>query len=78
MGIPWHLELAGPSCEACRVVSSTDVLSHSSSKGCCFFCCGDCWGTGLGEAAADGSSSTGDVLVGGTDGDDEGDHPNKT
>ena len=77
MGFPCLLELVGPSCEACGEVSSTDVLSNGSSKGCHLFGHGDHWGTGLGEAATDGCSSTEDALVGGADGDDEGDHPNK-
>ena len=39
---------------------------------------GDHLGTGLGEVAVDVCSSAGDVLAGGADGDDEGDHPSKT
>ena len=77
MGFPHLLELAGPSCEACGEVSSADMLSHGSSKGCHLFGHGDCWGTDLEEEAADGCSSTGDVLVGGIGEDDEGDCPNK-
>ena len=78
MGVSHLLELDGPSCVACGEVSSIDVLPHSSSKGCCLFGHGDHLGTGLREAATDGWSSTGDVLAGGADGDDKGDHPNKT
>ena len=71
------MELVGPSCVDCGEVSSIDVLSHSSGEGCHLFGCGDCLGTGLGEVAMDGYSSAGDVLAGGADGDDEGDHPSK-
>ena len=53
------------------------MLSCGSGKGCCLFGHGDHWGTGLEEVTADGCSFTGDVLVGGADGDDEGDCPNK-
>ena len=66
-----------PSCMAFGEVSSIDVLPHSSGKGCHLFGHGDHLGTDLGEAAMDGCSSTGGVLVGGADGGDEGDHPNK-
>ena len=38
---------------------------------------GTTWDTGLGEVVADGCSSTGDVLAGRADRDEEGDHPNK-
>ena len=78
MGVSCLLELGGPSCVACGEVASIDVLPHGSGKGCHLFGQGDCLGTGLGEAAVDGCSSTGDVLVGGADGDDEGNYPNKT
>ena len=54
------------------------MLSHGSGKGCHFFGHGDHLGTGLGEAATDVCSSTGDVLAGGADEDDKGDHPNRT
>ena len=77
MGFPHLLGLAGPSCKACGEVLSVDVLSCSSGKGCHLFGHGDCWGTGLGEAAKDGCSSAGDVLVGGAGEDDKGDDPNK-
>ena len=77
MGVPCLLELVGPSCMACEKVSSIDLLSHGSGKECHLFGHGDCLGTGLGEVATNGCSSTGDVLAGGADGDDEGDHPNK-
>ena len=75
MGVPRLLELVGPSCMTQGEVSSIDVLSCSSSKGCHFFGHGDCLVTGLGEATMDVCSSAGDVLAGGAYGDDEGDHP---
>ena len=78
MGFLCLLGLVGPSCKACGEVSSADVLSYSSSEGCHLFGCGDHWGTGLGEVAADGCSSTRYVLVVGAGEDDKGDHPNKT
>ena len=78
MGVAHLLELVGPSCVACGEVSSIDVLSHGSGKGCHLFGHGDYLGTGLGEAAMDGCTSTGDVLAGRADGDDKGDCPNKT
>ena len=77
MGVPCLLELVGPSCMACGEVSSIDMLPYSSSKGCCLFGHGDSLGTGLGEAAMEGCSSTGDVLAGGANGDDKGDCPSK-
>ena len=77
MGVSHLLELDGPSCVACGEVSFIDVLPRGSGKGCHLFGHGDHLGTCLGEVAADGCSSTGDVLAGGADGDDEGDHPNK-
>ena len=77
MGVSHLLELDGPSCMAFGEVSSIDVLPHGSGEGCCHFSHGDCLGTDLVEAAADGHSSAGGVLVSGADGGDEGDHPNK-
>ena len=77
MGFPHLLELVGPSCKAFGEVLSTDMLSCNSCEGCHLFGCGNCWGTGLGEAATEDCSSTGDVLVGGAGEDDEGDHPKK-
>ena len=63
MGVSLLLELDGPSCEAFEEVSSIDVLPHGSGKGCCLFDHGDCLGSGLGEAVADGCSSAWSVLV---------------
>ena len=53
------------------------MLSHGSGKGYHLFGLGDHVGTGLGEAVADGCSFTGGDLVGGVNGDNGGDHPNK-
>ena len=53
------------------------MLSHGSGKGCHLLGCGDCLGAGLGEVATDVCSSAGDVLAGGADMDDKGDHPSK-
>ena len=78
MGVSHLLELDGPSCMAFGEVSSIDVLPRGSGKGCHLFSCGDHLGTDLGEAAVDGCSSAWGVLVGGADGGNGGDHPNKT
>ena len=71
------LGLDGPSCMALGVVLSIDVLPRGSGRGCHLFNCGDCLGTGMGEVAVGGCSSTRGALVGGADGGDGGDHPNK-
>ena len=55
-----------------------DVSSCGSGKECCLFGCGDCLGSGLGEAVADGCFSAWGVLVNGIDQIDEGNCPNKT
>ena len=78
MGVSHLLELDGPSCMALGEVSSIDMLPCSSGEGCHLFGHGDHLGTGLGEAAMGGCSPTGGALVGGADGGDGGDHPNKT
>ena len=78
MGVSHLLELDGPSCVAFGEVLSMDLLPHGSGKGCHLFGHGDHLGTDLAEAAADGCFSAGDVLAGGADGGDKGDHPNKT
>ena len=59
-------------------VLSIDMLPHGSGKGCCLFGHGDHLGAGLEEAVTDGCSPAGGTLVGGADGDDGGDQPNKT
>ena len=61
------LELDGPSCEALEEVSSMDMLTHGSGKRCCLFDHGDCLGSELGEAVADGCSSACGVLASGMD-----------
>ena len=78
MGASHLLGLDGPSCMALGVVSSIDVLPCSSGKGSCLFGCVDCLGDGMGEAAMGGCSSSRGALVGGADGGDGSDHPNKT
>ena len=78
MGASHLLELDGPCCMALGVVSSIDMLPCGSGKGCHLFGHGDHLGTGMGEAATGGCSSTGGALAGGADGGDGGDHPNKT
>ena len=77
MGVCLLLELDDPSCEAFEEVLSIDVFPHGSGEGCCLFVCGDCLGSGLGEAVADGCSSAWSVLASGADRGKEGDHPNK-
>ena len=77
MGVSQLLELDGPSCMALGEVSSIDMLPHSSGEGCHLFGHGDCLGAGLGEASVGGCSPTGGTLVGGADGGDGGDCPNK-
>ena len=77
MGASHLLELDGPSCIALGVVSSMDVLPCSSGNGCHLFGHGVHLGTSMGEAAACDCSSTRGALVGGADGSDRGDHPNK-
>ena len=78
MGASHLLELDGPSCMALGVVSSMDMLPCGSGEGCHLFGCGDHLGAGMGEAASGGCSSVRDALVGGADGGDGGDCPNKT
>ena len=77
MGVSHLLELDAPSCVALGEVSSIDMLPCVSSKGCCLFGHGDCLGAGLVEAAMGVCSPTGGALVGGADGCDRGDCPNK-
>ena len=72
------LELDGPSCEAVGEVSSMDVSPCESGKESHLFGCGDCLGSGLGGAVADGCSSARGVLANGVDQSDEGNHPNRT
>ena len=76
-GVSLLLELDGPSCEALEEVSSMDVFPCGSGKECCLFGCGDCLGSGLGEAVADGCSPAWGVLANGIDRSDEGNCPNK-
>ena len=78
MGVSHLWELDGYSCMATGEVSSIDMLPHGSGKGCHLFSHGDHLGTDLGEVAMDGCSSARGFLVGGVDGGDGGDHPNKT
>ena len=54
-----------------------DVLPQGSGEGCHLFGHGDCLGSGLGEAAADGCSPACGVLANGIDQSDKGNHPNK-
>ena len=55
-----------------------DMSPCGSGKECHLFGHGDCLGSGLGEAAADGCSSAWGVLANRIDQSDEGIHPNKT
>ena len=71
------LELDGPSCKAVGEVSSMDMSPCESGKESCLFGCGDCLGSSLGGAVADGCSSAWGVLVNGIDQSDEGNCPNK-
>ena len=71
------LELDGPSCEAVGEVLSMDVSPCGSGKEYYLFGCGDCLSSGMGEAVADGGSSTWGVLVNGVDWSEEGYCPNK-
>ena len=67
LGVSLLLELDGPSCEALEEVSSMDMLPHGSGEGCHLFGCGDCLGSGLEEAVADGCSSAWSALTDGAD-----------
>ena len=71
------LELESPSCKAVGEVLSIDVSPCGSGMESHLFGCGDCLGSGLEEAVADGFSSVWGVLVNGIDQSDEGNHPNK-
>ena len=77
MGASHLLALDGPSHMALGVVSSMDMLPCGSGKGCHLFGHGDHLGTGMGEVATCGCSSTGGALAGRADGGDGGGHPNK-
>ena len=59
-------------------VSSMDVSPCESGDESHLFGHGDCLGSGLGGAVADGCSSASSVLVNGVDQSDEGNHPNRT
>ena len=78
VGASCLLGLDGPSCIALGVVSSIDVLPCGSGEGSCLFGHGDHLGTGMGEVAAGGCSSTRGALVGEADWGDGVDCPNKT
>ena len=54
-----------------------NMLYHSSGEGCHLLGCRDHLGAGLGEVAMDVCSSAGDVLAGGANMDDKGNHPSK-
>ena len=71
------LELNGPSCEAIGEVSFMDVSPCGSGEECHLFGHGDCMSSSMGEAVADGDSSTWGVLANGVDQSDEGNCPNK-
>ena len=58
-------------------VSSMDMSPCGSSEESCLFGHGDCLGSGLGEAVADGCSSAWSVLAKGLDQSDEGNCPNR-
>ena len=57
------MELDGPTCEALEEVSSMDKFPHGFGEECHLFGCGDCLGSGLGEAVADSCSSAWGVLA---------------
>ena len=72
------LELDGPSCNVVGVVSSMDMSPCGSGKESHLFGHGDCLGSGVGEAIAEGGSSAWGVLANGMDQSDEGNCPDKT
>ena len=72
------LEFNSPSCKAMGDILSMDMSPCESGKVSHLFGCGDCLGSGLGGAVADGYSSAWGVLANGIDRSDEGNHPNKT
>ena len=63
-GIFYLLGLGGPPKVAFGVASPIGMLSTGSGEGCCLLDFGDCLGTGVGEMAAVGCSSMGEVLCG--------------
>ena len=69
--------LGGPPRVAFGVVLPIGVLSTGSDKGCCLLGLGDCLGAGVGEAAAAGCSSMGEVFCGMMSGGNGGVCPNR-
>ena len=64
-GISHLLGLGGPPRVAFGVVPPIGMLSIGSGEGCHLLGLGDCLGTGVGEVAVVGCSSTGEVFCGG-------------
>ena len=75
-GVSCLLELGGPPRVAFGVVLPIGMLSTGSGKGSHLLGLGDCLGTGVGEAAAVGCSSMGEIFCGRMSGHDEGVCPN--
>ena len=71
------LRNGGPPKVAFGVMPPICVLSMGSGKGCHLLGLGDCLGTGVGELAAFGCSSMGEVLCGRTSGGDRGVCPSR-
>ena len=63
-GISHPLGLGGPPRVAFGVAPPIGMLFTGSGKGCHLLGLGDCLGTGVGEAAVVGCSSTGEVFCG--------------
>ena len=71
------LGAGGPPKVAFGVVPSTGMLSTGSGEGCHLMGLGDCLGFGVGETAAVGCCSMGEVHCGGTSGGDGGVFPSR-
>ena len=66
------LRAGGPPKVAFGVALPIGMLSMGSGKGCCLLGLRDCLGTGVGELAAVGCSSKGEVFCGNTSGGNRG------
>ena len=76
-GVSHLLGLGDPARVAFGVVLPIGMLSTGSGEGCNLLGLGDCLGTGVGEVAIGGCSSTGGVFCGGTGGGNRGVCPNR-
>ena len=76
-GISHILGPGGPPKVAFGMATPIGMLSMGSGEGCHLIGLGDCLGTGVGEPAAVGCSSMGEVLCGNTSGGDRGGCPSR-